>query len=89
MGNNCCRSVPAPAPEGTVGRRLDLSNRSLTSLPESVGIDLTVSSLDISYNKISKIPKRFQKFSSLKQLFIRSNALAKYGIVVRLCLFLF
>jgi len=75
MGN--CLSGSS-SPHDGVGRRLDLSSKNLCMLPESVGFDLSITSLDLSYNNILKFPKRMARFTSLRHLIMRSNSLKKF-----------
>lgn len=77
MGN-CCSTADV-AVGGGAGRRVDLSNKNLSVLPESIGADLSVTSLDLSFNALTKLPKRWKRFTSLRSLSLRSNHLLSYA----------
>eukprot|EP00698_Gefionella_okellyi_P002870 TRINITY_DN12736_c0_g1_i1.p1 TRINITY_DN12736_c0_g1~~TRINITY_DN12736_c0_g1_i1.p1 ORF type:complete len:867 (-),score=181.13 TRINITY_DN12736_c0_g1_i1:75-2675(-) len=76
MGNVCCEESAPIALE--FGRRLDLSSKHLEIVPDDVGRDPSVTSLDLSFNELTTLPARLTRLNSLRNLLLRANHFSKF-----------
>lgn len=58
-------------------KKLSISNRGITELPEEVGKLNFLRSLDLSYNQISSFPDSFFRLTNLKSLYLNHNDIKK------------
>ncbi|CAM6044709.1 unnamed protein product [Sphagnum compactum] len=56
---------------------LDLSNMSLSSLPESIGLVMNLTSLDLSGNELQEVPESIGELARLVLLDVQSNQLKR------------
>ncbi len=57
-------------------KKLSLSNRGITELPEEIGRLTQVQKLDLSYNNIRKLPDEFCHLTNLRSLYLNHNELS-------------
>lgn len=59
----------------SVDRKLDLKNKQLTSLPESIGDLTSLTSVDLRTNRLASLPESISNLTRLTHLYLSSNQL--------------